>query len=744
MRGTALLAACLAAPPPALASLTRLRYRSGEYPEDGALPGCDPAAHRPGGGLGAHPLRAAAAVEAHLAPACLVAVVGVVGDAGVLEVGLDVPYLYLADHRRYSRGSAFRAWQGLLEAGAAPAEDAKWLRRIFGLSAMAFDLTSGGSASGLAIDWNWAWRAEEWADAYAAGWHHSAFTALGIVAEVICHRIFRAAEQDLQPFAPVCARGPLAEDVAGCEPHAVAVIMDQLRAGVVVGAPEGFVERGATLALAMLSGCDAHSAVGISSLRRSWKTFADMPRHGAKDPAVSCPAPSTRHHYENPPQLLCVDLCEEVQATREVHGASSLTAHILSVAASTFRHGSSSCLVFEIDMFMSSEDECHVTQAGSTMRSVPNAFMTTWMCRLRGAGGRRPPASEASVVSHFGVHSSLRCAFVLDDDAVGLDRATLDLESPIGRIADINLCQGRCAGGAAVGPAPPPQRHITVCTGVLYDLDAAAGPGETPLLLQWLEYHLLVGVSHFYIYDADASGARLLAPYIARGLVTYFPRWPASLSAKLGRVVRDCRGCLNMQMNAHCVARSRGRSRWALLLHGFDSYLASGSGRPSGASFWSAGRPSDVLLASVLSVLDRAWEQIGTVALSMLDFGGPPTNASWLIGRYLFRQAGPVMFTHELARGASRVGSWLNHFGAIMLNPNNVLGALDHFGRSRPGATDVEVPWEFLRVNHYVDAVRPRSQKLIVGCDVPDDGLLERLRTLCSALGLAECGRAPS
>lgn len=78
---------------------------------------------------------------------------------------------------------------------------------------------------------------------------------------------------------------------------------------------------------------------------------------------MSCPAPSTRHHYENPPQLLCVDLCEEVQATREVHGASSLTAHILSVAASTFRHGSSSCLVFEIDMFMSSEDECHVTQA---------------------------------------------------------------------------------------------------------------------------------------------------------------------------------------------------------------------------------------------------------------------------------------------------------------------------------------------------------------------------------------------
>lgn len=50
---------------------------------------------------------------------------------------------------------------------------------------------------------------------------------------------------------------------------------------------------------------------------------------------------------------------------------------------------------------------------------------------------------------------------------------------------------------------------------------------EGPYLREWIEYHRLVGVDKFYLYDNDSSDdtKRILAPYIKSGLVeyTYFP-----------------------------------------------------------------------------------------------------------------------------------------------------------------------------------------------------------------------------
>merc|ERR1711976_522102 len=110
----------------------------------------------------------------------------------------------------------------------------------------------------------------------------------------------------------------------------------------------------------------------------------------------------------------------------------------------------------------------------------------------------------------------------------------------------------------------------------------------------------------------------------------------------------------------------------------------------------------------------------GTVALSMMDYGGPPFNSSWLIGRFRHRAAAAPSGFDEYARGAKRDESWLNHFGAVVVNPLNVLGVMDHWSRSRPGAVDVETPWELLRVNHYVDAFQPRCYQKFLPCQVPD------------------------
>ena len=60
----------------------------------------------------------------------------------------------------------------------------------------------------------------------------------------------------------------------------------------------------------------------------------------------------------------------------------------------------------------------------------------------------------------------------------------------------------------------------------LYDLAVVAIlKNEGHYLKEWLDYHLLAGVDHFYLYDNDSSDnqAKVAAPYIEAGLVDYIP-----------------------------------------------------------------------------------------------------------------------------------------------------------------------------------------------------------------------------
>ncbi|MBQ7198946.1 MAG: glycosyltransferase family 92 protein, partial [Selenomonadaceae bacterium] len=58
----------------------------------------------------------------------------------------------------------------------------------------------------------------------------------------------------------------------------------------------------------------------------------------------------------------------------------------------------------------------------------------------------------------------------------------------------------------------------------LYDLAfVAIMKGEEPYVKEWLDYHLLTGVDHFYIYDNESTPdfKKILQPYIDAGIVTY-------------------------------------------------------------------------------------------------------------------------------------------------------------------------------------------------------------------------------
>ena len=58
----------------------------------------------------------------------------------------------------------------------------------------------------------------------------------------------------------------------------------------------------------------------------------------------------------------------------------------------------------------------------------------------------------------------------------------------------------------------------------LYNLAVVAiMKNEEPYVKEWLDYHLLAGVDHFYIYDNDSTTdfKKILQPYIDAGIVTY-------------------------------------------------------------------------------------------------------------------------------------------------------------------------------------------------------------------------------
>jgi hypothetical protein len=56
---------------------------------------------------------------------------------------------------------------------------------------------------------------------------------------------------------------------------------------------------------------------------------------------------------------------------------------------------------------------------------------------------------------------------------------------------------------------------------------AAIFKNEAPYLKEWMDYHLLVGVEHFYLYDNGSTDQPrdVLAPYMRRGEVTLI-QWP--------------------------------------------------------------------------------------------------------------------------------------------------------------------------------------------------------------------------
>ncbi len=136
----------------------------------------------------------------------------------------------------------------------------------------------------------------------------------------------------------------------------------------------------------------------------------------------------------------------------------------------------------------------------------------------------------------------------------------------MGEVARRSLAECRAAASVVVALISPynsrmqqPSTPKTVGTAI-----CAVFRDEAPYLAEWVEFHRLVGVEHFFLYDDRSrdSGREVLAPYVRDGLVTLTKCAMPLASGGQGWAYADA------------LRRARGRVRWLAFID-IDEFLFS-------------------------------------------------------------------------------------------------------------------------------------------------------------------------
>jgi hypothetical protein len=259
---------------------------------------------------------------------------------------------------------------------------------------------------------------------------------------------------------------------------------------------------------------------------------------------------------------------------------------------------------------------------------------------------------------------------------------------------------------------------------------------EAPYLREWIEFHRLVGVERFFLYNNESTDehAELLAPYVADGTV----------------VTEDFPGAAPVQLRCyqHCVETHRHDARWIAFID-VDEFLFSPTGRP------------------VPEIL-RDYEEFPGVAVNCLQFGTSGHQAP---------PAGLVIENYTRRLGLERKRTKVVK---AVTNPERVVsaGKTAHYFiyedrvkavnvRREPvrGEFSDELAVDLLRINHYFtrsQAERDRKlaipkmdtgrQKKLEGVErrdaklneAPDETILMYADALREALGLDDAVGAPA
>ena len=194
---------------------------------------------------------------------------------------------------------------------------------------------------------------------------------------------------------------------------------------------------------------------------------------------------------------------------------------------------------------------------------------------------------------------------------------------------------------------------------------------EAPYLCEWVEFHRLIGVERFFLYDNRSTDdhREVLAPYVDEGIVLLhdWPIFPAQ-----------------MQAYEHCIKHHGDDARWIAFLD-LDEFLFSPTGSP---------------VSELLVPLERH-PGVGANWAVFGSSGHVRRPPGLVIESYLRRTADPDVNAHiKSIVDPTRVRSFcVPHFFMYTDGP-----AVDENGRpidSPPYSRTRSVSFERLRINHY-------------------------------------------
>jgi glycosyl transferase family 92 len=226
----------------------------------------------------------------------------------------------------------------------------------------------------------------------------------------------------------------------------------------------------------------------------------------------------------------------------------------------------------------------------------------------------------------------------------------------------------------AIGPSPPARRreaqdgqrraasrpYLSICAGYR---------NEAPYLQEWIEFHRLAGVEHFFLYDAHSTDAHeaVLAPYVEDGIVT----------------THDWEGISHNQADTYneCLRAHRDESRWIAFID-CDEFLFSPTGRT---------------LPETLAEFEP-WPAVG-VNWALFGRSGHVTKPTGLvIENYLMRSDTPINMFVKCIVDPSHVTRCRNAHEFIY----DSLLAVDENHYPIHGYFTKSLSFSRLRINHYV------------------------------------------
>lgn len=90
---------------------------------------------------------------------------------------------------------------------------------------------------------------------------------------------------------------------------------------------------------------------------------------------------------------------------------------------------------------------------------------------------------------------------------------------------------------------------------------------NAPYLKEWIEYHHMLGVEHFYLYDNSSTDNphQVLKPYIKKGLVTLI-EWPNRKEKKWGKIQMAWVRTTQMTAYSNACQCTKGIARWLAII----------------------------------------------------------------------------------------------------------------------------------------------------------------------------------